>query len=68
MCHQKRLSSGGWAGRAPDATLDAADFDEKFDRADKSGASVSKLFEGVVGCGYIVSKLEGYQQMVRSLR
>lgn len=68
MCHQKRLSSGESATRASDAILDAADFDENFDRADKNEASVSKLFEGVVGCENIVSKLEGYQQMVRSLR
>lgn len=68
MCHQKRLSSSRSTSRASDAVLDAADFDENFDRADKNEASVSKMFEGVVGCENIVSKLEGYQQMVRSLR
>ncbi|OKP09443.1 Stage V sporulation protein K [Penicillium subrubescens] len=68
MCHQKRLSSGGSTTRASDAILDAADFDENFDRADKNEASVPKLFEGVVGCENIVSKLEGYQQVAKSLR
>ncbi|KAL3470349.1 P-loop containing nucleoside triphosphate hydrolase protein [Aspergillus californicus] len=68
MRHQKRLSSSKSTGRTADAVLDAADFDENFDRADQNKASVSKMFEGVVGCESIVSKLEGYQQMVKTLR
>jgi hypothetical protein len=68
MRHQKRLSSSKSTSRTPDAVLDAADFDENFDRADKNKASVSKMFEGVVGCESIVSKLEGYQEMVKTLR
>jgi hypothetical protein len=68
MCHQKRLSSSRSTSRAADAILDAADFDENFDHADKNEASISNLFEGVVGCENIVFKLEGYQQMARSLR
>lgn len=60
MHHQRRLVS--------DAILDAVDFDENFDRADRSDTSVLKMFEGVVGCENIVSKLDGYQKMVKSLR
>ncbi|OKO92324.1 hypothetical protein PENSUB_12886 [Penicillium subrubescens] len=49
ICQQKRLSSGRSTTRVSDAILDAADFDENFDRANKNEASVPKLFEGVVG-------------------
>ncbi|KAJ6117877.1 hypothetical protein N7523_005781 [Penicillium sp. IBT 18751x] len=68
MRHQTRLSSGGSTSRASDAILDAADFDENFDRADKDEASVSRLFKEAVGCESVISRLEGYQQLVRSLR
>jgi hypothetical protein len=60
MRYQKRLSSNKQLDHAPEAALDAPDFDEDFDRADKKQASVAKMFEGVVGCENIVSKLEGY--------
>ncbi|KAJ5150850.1 uncharacterized protein N7482_010102 [Penicillium canariense] len=68
MHHQKRISSSRSKSRTADANLDAADFDENFDRADKNDASVSKMFEGVVGSENIVAKLVGYQQLVRNLR
>jgi hypothetical protein len=68
MCYQKHLSSKKQQGHAPEAPLDAPDFDEDFDRADKNHARVTKMFEGVVGCENIVSKLEGYQQLVKKLR
>ncbi|OQD90595.1 hypothetical protein PENANT_c001G07088 [Penicillium antarcticum] len=68
MRYQKRLSFNRQPAHVPDAALDAQDFDEDFDRADKEQASVAKMFEEVVGCETIVSKLEGYQQMVKKLR
>lgn len=68
MRHQKRLSSNKSTSAPNDAILDAIDFDENFDRADKSETSISKMFEGVVGCESIVAKLQGYQKMVKSLR
>lgn len=67
MRYQKRLSSIKHPGSIPDSVLDASDFDEDFDRADKK-ESVAKMFEGVIGCESIVAKLEGYRQMVQSLR
>ncbi|KAJ5333870.1 uncharacterized protein N7506_007653 [Penicillium brevicompactum] len=66
--HQKRLSSNKSARAPRDAILDAIDFDENFDRADNNETSISKMFEGVVGCESIVSKLQGYQKMVKDLR
>ncbi|KAJ5771640.1 P-loop containing nucleoside triphosphate hydrolase protein [Penicillium odoratum] len=68
MHHQRRISSNKPKIRAPDSILDAVDFDDNFDRAENSEISVSKLFEGVVGCEDIVAKLEGYRQLVKSLK
>ncbi|CAI7567741.1 unnamed protein product [Penicillium glandicola] len=67
MRYQKRLSSIKRPSSVPDSVLDAPDFDEDFDRADKK-ESVAKMFEGVIGCEDVVAKLEGYRQMVQSLR
>ncbi|CAP79814.1 Pc12g01870 [Penicillium rubens Wisconsin 54-1255] len=68
MCHQKRLNGNRQTDQSLEAYLDAPDFDENFDRMEKNGASLAKLFEGVVGCKDIISKLEGYCQMARNLR
>lgn len=37
------------------------DLDENYDRAEGKNVSVLKMFEGVLGCENITSKLEGYQ-------
>lgn len=63
--HQSRLSRG----EAKSASiLEALDFDEDFDRADRSETNIKKLFEGTVGCEDIVRRLEGYQETVRITR
>ncbi|KAJ5544147.1 P-loop containing nucleoside triphosphate hydrolase protein [Penicillium frequentans] len=64
---QKRITSS--KGSSKDLPiLDAPDFDENFDRADKNELSVRKLFDGVVGLEECILKLEGYQELVRRLR
>ncbi|KAJ5117791.1 P-loop containing nucleoside triphosphate hydrolase protein [Penicillium atrosanguineum] len=68
MRFQKRISSTADGNYALVTALDALDFDEEFDRADRNGPNVQKLFEGVVGCENIIAKLEGYQKLVRRLR
>ncbi|CAG8942428.1 unnamed protein product [Penicillium salamii] len=68
MHHQKRISTQKSTRHINNAVLDAVDFDENFDRADNSEASVSKMFKGVVGCQSIISKLRGYQKIVKDLR
>lgn len=68
MSFQKRIASTPPGNYASVAVLDAPDFDEEFDRADKDGSNIQKLFEGVVGCDEIIVKLERYQQLVRRLR
>ncbi|KAL2754181.1 hypothetical protein ACRALDRAFT_1049679 [Sodiomyces alcalophilus JCM 7366] len=63
--HQKRESARQTTRKN---TLEAVDFDENFDRAERSDTNVSKLFVGTVGCEKIIATLEGYQQVVRTMR
>lgn len=63
--HQARLSRGEAASRQ---LLEARDFDEHFDRAERSETHVRKLFEGTVGTEETVARLEGYQQTVRAIK
>jgi AAA+ superfamily predicted ATPase len=63
--HQSRFSRGESKSAG---TLESLDFDENFDRADRSEANVKKLFEGSIGCEDIVRLLEGYQETVRIRR
>jgi SpoVK/Ycf46/Vps4 family AAA+-type ATPase len=63
--HQCRFSSGGVKSAS---ILEALDFDENFDRADRSETNVKKLFEETVGSENIVCLLEGYQETVRLTR
>lgn len=60
--HQSRLSSGEAKSAA---TFDAQDFDENFDRAERSDTNVRALFKGTVGNEAVISLLEGYQETVR---
>ncbi|KAK0705676.1 P-loop containing nucleoside triphosphate hydrolase protein [Lasiosphaeris hirsuta] len=63
--HQRRVTKG----LAKSATMfEAEDFDENFDRAEKSETNIRKLFESTVGCDNIVQMLEGYQKTVRTLK
>lgn len=64
-CHQRRLSS---KQTEKISTLEALDFDENFDRAERAETNVAKLFEGTVGCEVIIAKLEGFQKNVRSMK
>lgn len=62
--HQKRVS----AGATKRHELEAVDFDEEFDRAERSETNIGMLFKDTVGCDGIVSILEGYQAQVRALK
>ncbi|KAL1838403.1 hypothetical protein VTJ49DRAFT_2687 [Mycothermus thermophilus] len=63
--HQTRFAKG----EAKSASLlEARDFDEDFDRAERTETNVRKLFEGTVGSEQVVSLLEGYQQTVRTMK
>ncbi|KAL2264535.1 hypothetical protein VTJ83DRAFT_7045 [Remersonia thermophila] len=63
--HQTRFAKGKAQSAA---LLEARDFDEDFDRAERTETNVRKLFEGTVGSEQVVSLLEGYQQTVRTMR
>ena len=63
--HQTRVSN---KEAKSDTLLEALDFDENFDRAERAETNICKLFEGTVGCGQIVAMLEGYQDTVRTFK
>lgn len=66
MHHLKRVSS---KQAAPSQSIfDAEDFDEDHDRAEREDTNVAQLFEGVVGCEELITKLEGYRNMVRKMK
>ncbi|KAI0050262.1 P-loop containing nucleoside triphosphate hydrolase protein [Auriscalpium vulgare] len=54
--------------RSMDIVFEPQDFDLKFDRAAHSGANLKALFADVIGCEKIVEKLEGYQNIARSMK
>ncbi|KAL2114659.1 hypothetical protein VUR80DRAFT_2639 [Thermomyces stellatus] len=63
--HQKRHSAGSTKRHD---LLEAVDFDENSDRAERSKTNIRALFRGTVGCNKLVSLLEGYQAQVRALK
>ncbi|KAG5662550.1 hypothetical protein KAF25_004968 [Fusarium avenaceum] len=63
--HQKRVSSGRVKRHG---TLEAVDFDEEYDRAEKGDTDIRKLFAGDVGREGVISVLQGYQKRVREAK
>ncbi|ROW08400.1 hypothetical protein VMCG_03318 [Cytospora schulzeri] len=63
--HQSRFSQ---KKARSSSTLEALDFDENFDRAERAETNVAKLFEGTVGQEAVVSLLQGYQDTVRTMK
>ncbi|KAM5356653.1 hypothetical protein ACJ41O_003299 [Fusarium nematophilum] len=60
--HQRQVS----AGKAKrHGRLEAVDFDEDYDRAERGDTDVKKLFEGDVGRDKVISVLQDYQTRVR---
>lgn len=49
-------------------TLDARDFDENFDRAERADTNVAMLFADTVGNEKVVSLLQEYQENVRAMK
>jgi DNA polymerase III delta prime subunit len=48
--------------------FEAKDFDEDFDRANRSDTNVKELFAGTVGQEAVMDLLEGYQNTVRTMK
>ncbi|KAK0643159.1 P-loop containing nucleoside triphosphate hydrolase protein [Cercophora newfieldiana] len=71
--HQRRISRNkrGKGPKEPTQTntlLEAHDFDENFDRAERSETNIRALFHDTVGSEQIVGLLESYQETVRTLK
>jgi DNA polymerase III delta prime subunit len=70
--HQRRISRNK-TRKEPKSTgsntlLEARDFDENFDRAERAETNIRVLFHDTVGSEQIVGLLEGYQETVRRLK
>ncbi|KAM0232316.1 hypothetical protein ACHAP5_010746 [Fusarium lateritium] len=63
--HQKRVSSGLVKRHG---TLEAVDFDEEYNRAEKGDTDIRKLFAGDVGRDSLIQVLQGYQKRVREAK
>lgn len=63
--HQSRFSRKETTSAS---TLEAPDFDENFDRAERAETNVSMLFEGTVGQEEVIAKLQSYQETVRTMK
>ena len=65
---QTRQSLKPVSERSFDVIFEAKDFDVECDREADAATNLQRLFEDVVGCESIVSKLEGYQQIARGMK
>lgn len=63
--HQRRLSRKQTVNAQ---ILDARDFDENFDRAERADTNVAMLFADTVGNEQVVSLLQEYQENVRAMK
>ena len=71
------LAKGRWQARESakpmteqsfNVVFEPQDFDPDFDRGSHATTNLQKLFEDVVGCGRIIAKLEGFQQMRQAMK
>jgi len=68
--HQKRISRnrGPKGTEQSNSLLEPRDFDENFDRAERSDTNIGVLFRDTVGSEQIVGLLESYQETVRTMK
>ncbi|KAL4903296.1 hypothetical protein BDW74DRAFT_54178 [Aspergillus multicolor] len=48
--------------------LEPQDIDPEYDRGERTETNIPMLFQDIVGCELIISKLEGYRQSVKNMR
>ncbi|RDW79143.1 protein GbpA [Aspergillus mulundensis] len=48
--------------------LEPQDLDPEYDRGERAETNIPMLFQDIVGCESIISKLEGYRQSVKNMR
>ncbi|MCJ1311623.1 hypothetical protein MMC25_005296 [Agyrium rufum] len=66
--HQQRQKNVPAHLKTPAVIFEPQDFDPDWDRGAHAVANCRKLFEDVIGCEDIVSKLEGFQQIAKSMK
>lgn len=55
-------------GSTPDVCLEPQDFDPDHDRSERAATNLAKLFEDVVGCEDIITKLGDYQNIAHTMK
>ncbi|KAI0954385.1 hypothetical protein AcV7_007636 [Taiwanofungus camphoratus] len=66
--YQTRQASLPTEEKTFDIVFQPQDFDLNFDRDARASVNLSKLFDGVVGCEDIITKLRGYQETARKMK
>ncbi|KFZ12367.1 hypothetical protein V502_07117, partial [Pseudogymnoascus sp. VKM F-4520 (FW-2644)] len=66
--YQARQSKFPAAERSIDFLFEAQDFDPDFDRASSAETNLKQLFKDVIGCEYIIKKLDGYLKVAKGMR
>jgi DNA polymerase III delta prime subunit len=66
--YQLRQSSKPASEQTYDVVFEPQDFDQEFDRGVHAVVNCRELFADVVGCEYVVAKLEGYQQIAQNMK
>ncbi|KZT43420.1 P-loop containing nucleoside triphosphate hydrolase protein [Sistotremastrum suecicum HHB10207 ss-3] len=66
--YQARQSLLPLAQRSPDAPFEPVDFDPDFNRGERAGDNLVKLFEDVIGGDEIVQKLRGWQKVSENMK
>lgn len=66
--YQARQSALPAAQRSTEFIFEPQDFDPKYDRGADAETNLQKLFQGVIGCEDIVTKLDGYLKVAKGMR
>ena len=66
--HQRRMSTKPLSERSSDIIFEPEDFDPDYNRGAQASANMDKLFEGIIGCEDVVTKLRGYQQVAQGMK
>ncbi|CZT07317.1 related to stage V sporulation protein K [Rhynchosporium graminicola] len=66
--YQARQSALPATERSFDFNFEPVDFDLDFNRAVAAGTNLKELFQGVIGCDAIVTKLDGFLKVAKGMR
>ena len=65
---QRRQSAMKVSERSADIIFEPEDFDPDYNRGAHASENMNRLFEDIVGCEDVISKLRGYQQIAQGMK